>query len=43
LEELIPLGWVRPIPVKPGTASPGRPTVRWEVNPAARRSEMTSE
>jgi hypothetical protein len=38
LEELVPLGWVRPIPVKPGTAV-GRPTVRWEVNPAARLAD----
>lgn len=37
LEELVPLGWVRPIPIKPGTASPGRPTIRWEVNPAVRQ------
>jgi putative DNA primase/helicase len=36
LDELAELGWVRPIPVKPGTARPGRPTKRWEVNPAAR-------
>src|SRR6266513_2970177 len=33
LEELVDLGWVRPIPVKPGTTRPGKPTVRWEVNP----------
>jgi hypothetical protein len=35
LEELTRLGWVRPIPVKPGTGA-GRPTVRWAVNPVAR-------
>jgi hypothetical protein len=35
LEELAELGWVRAIPIKPGT--PGRPTKRWEVNPEARK------
>jgi len=40
LEELVPLGWVRPIPVKPGTARPGKPTVRWEVNPAAQMGNV---
>jgi|SRR5262249_21007755 len=34
LQELAQQGWVRQIPVKPG--SMGRPTVRWQVNPAAR-------
>lgn len=34
LEKLAEAGWVRPIPVKPG--SMGRPTVRWEVNPLVR-------
>lgn len=34
LEELAESGWVRVIPIKPGTQ--GRPTKRWEINPAAR-------
>src|SRR5580700_2077096 len=36
LEELVDLGWVRLAVVKPGTAGPGRPTKRWNVNPEAR-------
>jgi Protein of unknown function (DUF3987) len=34
LEELTELGWVRMTPIKPGTV--GRPSKRWEVNPAAK-------